>query len=269
MCGIFACVGEREAQPLVLEGLRRLEYRGYDSAGIATLDGTHMHVRKCAGRVADLARRLGEQPAPGRQGIGHTRWATHGPPTDANAHPHVGGAGETAVAVVHNGVIENYAALRRLLEGEGVTFASDTDTEVIAHLIAHHLNGDLAAATHKALALVRGTYAVVVCTPHHPGLLVGACSGAPLVLGLGRGENFLASDPGALAGLTGEAVYLHDGQVCALRAHDWSLLENGHTRVPARVWAVPADAPAASPGDFGHFMLKEIHDQPAALENTL
>src|SRR5207253_3080969 len=156
--------------------------------------------------VAELARHLEEQPAPGCQGVGHTRWATHGPVTCANAHPHVAGKGETAVAVVHNGVIENHASLRRMLEGEGVVFTSDTDTEVIAHLIAHHLNGDLVAATRKSLALLRGSYSLVVCTPHHPGLLVGACFGAPLVVGLGRGENFLASDPGALGGLTSEAV---------------------------------------------------------------
>src|SRR5436190_10150925 len=151
MCGIVGCVGSREAEPLLVEGLRRLEYRGYDSAGLATLTGPRLHLRRRAGRIANLVRHLGERPAPGCVGISHTRWATHGPATDANAHPHLGGDG--LVAVVHNGVIENYAALKRQLQEEGVVFQSDTDTEVIAHLIARHLNGDLAEAVRQVLPL--------------------------------------------------------------------------------------------------------------------
>ena len=154
MCGIVGYVGRKEAEPILVEGLRRLEYRGYDSAGLATLTGSHLHLRKRAGRIADLAKHLLEHPAPGCLGISHTRWATHGPANDRNAHPHLGGDG--LVAVVHNGVIENYAALKRQLQAEGVVFHSDTDTEVIAQLIARHLNGDLVEAVRKALAAAQG-----------------------------------------------------------------------------------------------------------------
>src|SRR6516225_365794 len=160
MCGIVGYVGRKEAEPILVEGLRRLEYRGYDSAGLATLTGAEMYVRKRAGRIADLAKHLHEHPAPGCHGISHTRWATHGPATDGNAHPHVGGDG--LVAVVHNGVIENYATLKRQLEAEGVVFRSDTDTEVIAQLIAHYLNGDLVESVAKVLALLKGTYGLAV-----------------------------------------------------------------------------------------------------------
>src|SRR5947199_1398813 len=152
MCGIIGYVGRREAEPILVEGLRRLEYRGYASAGLATLAGEHLHLRKRAGRIAELAQHLRERPAPGCHGISHTRWATHGPASDSNAHPHVSGDG--LVAVVHNGVIENYAALKRQLQAEGVTFRSDTDTEVVAHLIARHLDGDLVEAVRKALSMV-------------------------------------------------------------------------------------------------------------------
>src|SRR4051812_27585954 len=219
MCGIIGYVGYREAEPVLLEGLRRLEYRGYDSAGVATLTGPRLHVRKRAGRIADLAAALGRQPAPGRVGIGHTRWATHGPATDGNAHPHLGGDG--LVAVVHNGVIENYSALKRQLQADGVAFESDTDTEVIAQLIAAELNGgrgpgDLIEAVRRALALLKGTYGLAVVSPRFPGLVLGARLGSPLVLGLGAGENLLASDPGALIGKADKVVYLQDHQLCVL-----------------------------------------------------
>src|SRR5438034_269304 len=170
MCGIVGYTGRREAEPLLLEGLRRLEYRGYDSAGLATLSGPRMHVRKRAGRVAELGRHVRERPAPGCVGISHTRWATHGPANDVNAHPHVSADGR--VAVVHNGVIENYAALKRQLQADGVAFRSDTDTEVIAHLIARHLDGDLVEAVRKALGMVKGTYGLAVVSPRHPDLIV-------------------------------------------------------------------------------------------------
>jgi glucosamine--fructose-6-phosphate aminotransferase (isomerizing) len=267
MCGIFAYVGHRPAQPVLVEGLKRLEYRGYDSAGVATLQGQRLHLRKCAGRVADLDRHLDQQPAPGSQGIGHTRWATHGPATDVNAHPHVGGDGQVVVA--HNGVIENYAPLRRQLQERGVAFQSDTDTEVIAHLIAHHLNGDLVAAVREAVAELEGTYALAVQTPRQPGLLVGTCRGAPLVIGLGQDEHFLASDPGALAGCAGEAVYLQDHQICALRADRWDLLAPCNGPAVAHIRHLDGDVEAAGLGDFEHYMLKEIYEQPAALANTL
>src|SRR5437016_6155110 len=192
MCGIIGYVGRKEAEPILVEGLRRLEYRGYDSAGLATLTGSQLHLRKRAGRIAELAHYLRERPAPGCLGISHTRWATHGPANDANAHPHVGG--NDVVAVVHNGVIENYATLKRQLQAEGVVFHSDTDTEVIAQLIAHHLNGDLLEAVREALSQLKGTYGLAVISPRNPDLVVGARLGSPLVLGIGEGEHFLASD---------------------------------------------------------------------------
>src|SRR5262245_45404382 len=214
MCGILGYVGYREAEPILIEGLRRLEYRGYDSAGLATVTGEHLHLRRKAGRIADLVHYLHERPAPGCHGISHTRWATHGPATDVNAHPHTGGDG--LVAVVHNGVIENCAELKRRLRDEGVAFQSDTDSEVIAQLIARHLNGDLVEAVAEALGQLKGTYGLAVHSPRFPGLLVGARLGSPLVLGLGRGEHFLASDPVALAGKAEQVVYLEDRQLCEL-----------------------------------------------------
>src|SRR5581483_5041137 len=208
MCGIVGYVGHREAEPILVEGLRRLEYRGYDSAGLATVTGRALHLRKKAGRVGDLADHLSVRPAPGCHGIAHTRWATHGPATDANAHPHVAGAGEGAVAVVHNGVIENFAQLRRQLQQDGAAFHSDTDTEVIAQLVARYLNGDLIEAVRKVLPLLKGTYGLAVISPRNPDLIVAARLGSPLVVGVGDGEHLVASDPSALVEHTDRVVFL-------------------------------------------------------------
>jgi len=267
MCGIIGYVGNREAEPILVEGLRRLEYRGYDSAGLATLTGAQMHVRKRAGRIADLVGHLLEQPAPGCHGISHTRWATHGPATDQNAHPHVGG--NDLVAVVHNGVIENYAHLKRQLQQEGVHFHSDTDTEVIAQLIAHHFQDDLVEAVRKALALLKGTYGLAVISPRCPDLLIGARLGSPLVLGIGQDEHFLASDPMALIDYTEKVVYLQDHQMCVLTADSWQIFDQHSSRVDALVHLIDWDAGDAGKGDFEHHMLKEIYEQPEALENAL
>jgi glutamine---fructose-6-phosphate transaminase (isomerizing) len=267
MCGIIGYVGRREAEPLLLEGLRRLEYRGYDSAGMATLTGSHMHLRKRAGRIADLSRLLAERPAAGCTGVSHTRWATHGPANDTNAHPHLGG--DNLVAVVHNGVIENYAALKRQLQAEGVVFRSDTDTEVIAQLIARHLDGDLVGAVRKALSLVKGTYGLAVLSPRNPDMVVGARLGSPLVLGIGQGEHFLASDPAALIGSTEKVVYLQDNQMCVLTADEWDILDQDRARVDARVHQIDWDPGDADKGAFEHYMLKEIYEQPEALQNAM
>src|SRR5208283_1474212 len=172
MCGIVGYIGRREAEPILVEGLKRLEYRGYDSAGLATVAGSRMHVRKHSGRISELAALLSEQPAPGSSGISHTRWATHGGATDANAHPHLGGDG--SVAVVHNGVIENYTTLKRQLQEHGYLFRSQTDTEVIAHLIDSYLQDDLVEAVQKALVCLKGTYGLAVVSPRFPGTVVGA-----------------------------------------------------------------------------------------------
>ena len=267
MCGILGYVGHKEAEPILVEGLRRLEYRGYDSAGLATLTGDRLHLRKRAGRIAELAAHLQERPAPGCHGISHTRWATHGPATDTNAHPHVGG--DNLVAVVHNGVIENYATLKRQLQAEGVVFKSDTDTEVIAQLIARHLNGDLVEAVRKVLALLKGTYGLAVLSRRHPDLLVGARLGSPLVVGIGEEEHFLASDPAALIGHTEKVVYLHDHQMCVLTSDDWHILDQDRARVDAHVQQIDAVAGDTDKGEYAHHMLKEIYEQPEALENAM
>ena len=267
MCGIFAYVGRREAEPLLVEGLRRLEYRGYDSAGLATLTGQHLHVRRRAGRIANLSAYLRERPAPGCHGISHTRWATHGPAIERNAHPHLGGDG--LVAVVHNGVIDNYATLRRTLEGEGVSFHSDTDTEVIAQLIARNLDGDLVEAVRKTLVELKGTYGLAVISPANPELIVGARLGSPLVLGIGQGEHFLASDPAALVGNTNKAVYLQDNQLCVLTGDSCHILDRDWAPVAMDVQGIDWEAEDADKGDFEHYMLKEIYEQPACLENTM
>jgi glucosamine--fructose-6-phosphate aminotransferase (isomerizing) len=267
MCGIIGYVGHREAEPILVEGLRRLEYRGYDSAGVATLTGPHLHLRKRAGRIADLARFLTERPAPGCQGISHTRWATHGPANDRNAHPHLSSDG--SIAVVHNGVIENYAVLKKQLREAGVQFHSDTDTEVIAQLLEQHYHGDLVEAVRKVLGMLKGTYGLAVVTGRQPDLIVGARLGSPLVVGVGAGEHFLASDPAALLGCTENVVYLQDGQMCVLQADSWHVFDNNHIRIDAPVHRIDWEVGDADKGRFDHYMLKEIYEQPEALENAM
>ena len=272
MCGILGYTGVREAEPILIEGLHRLEYRGYDSSGLATLVGSHLHLRKRAGRIQDLVRYLRDWPAPGCAGISHTRWATHGPANDRNAHPHLGG--DDLVAVVHNGVIENYTSLKRQLESEGVVFHSDTDTEVIAQLIARELAEDASPddfieAVVKALALLKGTYGLAVLSRLHPGMILGARLGSPLVLGIGDNENYLASDPSALVGQTERVVYLQDHQLCVLTPDDWHILDHDRARVEAPIHVIDWDPADTDKGLFEHYMLKEIYEQPEALENAL
>jgi len=269
MCGIVGYVGHRQAEPILVDGLRRLEYRGYDSAGIATLTGDRLHLRKCAGRVSDLGAFLETSPSPGSLGISHTRWATHGPANDINAHPHVAGEGDRAVAVVHNGVIENYAVLKRQLQAEGIVFQSQTDTEVITQLIAYHLNGDLVEAIRKVLPLLKGTYGLAVVSPRNPDLIVGARLGSPLVVGIGEGEHYLASDPSALAGNTQRVVYLQDHQLAVLTCAEWHIYDSERSRVSARVQSIDWDPGESDMGGFAHYMLKEIYEQPEALENAM
>lgn len=265
MCGIVGYVGAREAEPILVDGLRRLEYRGYDSAGIATLTGSRLHLRKKAGRVADLSSYLQSQPAPGCVGISHTRWATHGAATDGNAHPHVAGTGAGQVAVVHNGVIENYAVLKRQLEAEGVVFQSQTDTEVIAQLIAQNLDGDLVTAVRKVLKLLKGTYGLAVVCAQNPDMIVGARLGSPLVVGIGSDEHFLASDPSALIGHTQKVVYLQDRQMCVVTADDFHVYDDMDTRISASVQSFDWDVGDSDKGGFPHHMLKEIFEQPETI----
>jgi glutamine---fructose-6-phosphate transaminase (isomerizing) len=267
MCGIVGYTGRREAEPILIAGLRRLEYRGYDSAGIATLTGDRLHVRKSVGRISELTRHLAQQPAPGTQGISHTRWATHGGATNVNAHPHIGGNGE--VAIVHNGVIENYASLKGQLQEQGYVFRSQTDTEVIAHLIASLLDGDLVEAVTKAVARLKGTYGLVVISPRFPGTIVGARLGSPLVVGLGTGEAFVASDPNALVGYSDKVVFLDDRQLCVLTPDDWQILDPDRATTSPTVHALDGEPEDAELGGFEHFMLKEIYEQPDVLERAM
>jgi glucosamine--fructose-6-phosphate aminotransferase (isomerizing) len=269
MCGIVGYVGRREAEPILVEGLRRLEYRGYDSSGLATVTGPRLHLRKKAGRVSQLSELLRTRPAPGCIGISHTRWATHGGATDTNAHPHVAGSNDGAVAVVHNGVIDNYATLKRRLLDQGVVFKSETDTEVIAHLIALHLNGDLVEAVRQVLPLLKGTYGLVVVSPRQPDLLVGARLGSPLVLGIGEHENFLASDASPIMEYTKKVVYLTDHQLCAMHADEWQIFDRDRERVVVDVHTIEWDPGEADKSAYPHYMLKEIYEQPETLTNAM
>jgi glucosamine--fructose-6-phosphate aminotransferase (isomerizing) len=277
MCGIVGYIGGRPAMPILLDGLRRLEYRGYDSAGVCTLDGHGLHLCKCVGRVAALAERLRAQPVEGTLGISHTRWATHGPPSDANAHPHLDQSGR--LALVHNGIIENYAELRRRLAARGHRFRSQTDTEVLAHWIGHHLEkliGRSGRATSEALTqaiqratdTARGTYAIAVIHADLPEHLFGARRGSPLVVGLGEGEQFLASDVSPIIAHTRRVIYLHDGDLARLTRHGAELFANGKP-IRRPVSTVDWSAAEAERGRFPHYMLKEIHEQPQRVADEL
>lgn len=269
MCGIIGYVGHRVAEPILVDGLRRLEYRGYDSAGLATLEGPNLHLRKQAGRVGDLANLLTREPARGRIGISHTRWATHGPATDQNAHPHLAGKGDSTIAVVHNGVIENYSLLKQQLEAEGIVFQSQTDTEVIAQLIARYDRGDLVAAVRQVLTMLKGTYGLAVISTRQPDLLVGARLGSPLVVGVGSNEHYLASDPSALIGHTQQVVYLKDHQLTVLRDREFQIYDNDHAEVAARIQSFAWDEHDTDRGGYPHHMLKEIHEQPESIANAM
>lgn len=269
MCGIIGFTGQREVTPILLEGLKRLEYRGYDSAGLVTGFGSELHVRKKSGRIAELAQLLADQPAPGNCGISHTRWATHGSATDRNAHPHLCESGD--FALVHNGVIENYLTLKQQLQAEGVAFHSDTDSEVLVHLIARCYDGDLLNAVRESLNVVKGTYGVAVLCRQEPGTIIGARLGSPLVLGIGTDGTYLASDANALAGFADEVVYLHDRQIVHLTASDWTIRDADFLPVSAVTYDIThlnCDGDADK-GDFPHHMLKEIYEQPESIANAL
>lgn len=262
MCGIVGYVGYREAQPIIIESLKRLEYRGYDSCGIAAL-GDNLVAHKDVGRVVDFEKN--SPRLPGKMGIGHTRWATHGAVTAANAHPHLDCNGK--FAVVHNGIIENFQKLREGLEKEGHHFNSDTDTEVIAHLIEKYYQGDLVEAVSKALADITGTYAVVVTAEGHNELIAGRRE-SPLVLGVGDKENFIASDVAAILDYTDRAIYLEDGDTCIV-TEDTIEISNNNQKINRETHVIPWSVEDAQKAGYEHFMLKEIHEQPKTIENTL
>jgi glucosamine--fructose-6-phosphate aminotransferase (isomerizing) len=276
MCGIVGYVGRSEAAPILLDGLRRLEYRGYDSAGVAIVNGDHMQTRKCAGRIGDLARLMAEKPTSGSFGISHTRWATHGKVTDENAHPHFDASGK--IALVHNGVIENYQALKdQLIEQGDDKFTTETDTEVLAHLIGNiyqRLNGAdskarLVDATRAALKQVIGTYGIALVHADIPDFIVGARRGSPLVLGIGKHENFLASDVSAIVAYTRDAIYLNDFDIVALEPDKFDISSLAGEGVSHQVSKVEFSAEDIKKGDYPHYMLKEIFEQANSVRDAM
>ncbi len=268
MCGIVGYVGHRPAQQVLLEALYKLEYRGYDSAGIALIENGQLTLKKRTGKVRDLAEHLSHKISPATIGLGHTRWATHGPPTDSNAHPHCDC--HRKIAVIHNGIIENYLPFKEELAARGHIFRSQTDSEVIAHLIEERYDGtNLPEAVRQTLRLLHGAYAIAVVATDSPDEVVVARSGSPLVLGLGQGENFAASDIPALLNFTRDMIFLNDGELAVLRRDSVEIFDfdgQAITRAPTRIeW----DVVTAQKQGYKHFMLKEIHEQPQAVANTL
>ena len=267
MCGIIGYIGMRGATPLLLEGLKRMEYRGYDSAGVAVMNGTGVETRKAAGKISQLERALVSSPVEGDLGIGHTRWATHGVPNECNAHPHVDCKGD--VAVVHNGIIENSGTLRKGLEARGHEFASETDTEVIAHLIEEAFDGNLEDAVIEALWQIEGTYGIAVVSSKDKNKIVAARKGSPLLIGLGDGEYYVASDVSAILAQTREVVYLDDGDVAVLTRDGYTILNQRAQQLERGVSKIDWDLDQIERGGFDHFMLKEIFEQPATVENAM
>jgi glucosamine--fructose-6-phosphate aminotransferase (isomerizing) len=270
MCGIVAGVAGRDIVPVLLEGLKRLEYRGYDSCGVAVHQNGVLRRTRSTARVAELAAQVAHDEVAGGTGIAHTRWATHGAPAEHNAHPHFSG---DRVALVHNGIIENHEELRAELQARGYVFASQTDTEVIAHLVNHLYEGDLFEAVQRATQRLRGAYAIAVFCRDEPQRVVGARQGSPLVLGVGEGENFLASDAMALAGVTDQIVYLEEGDVVDLQpGKSWTSArqaDGSYRPVQREVRTVHAHSGAAELGPYRHYMQKEIFEQPRAIADTL
>jgi glucosamine--fructose-6-phosphate aminotransferase (isomerizing) len=274
MCGIVGYIGKDRAASVMLDGLKRLEYRGYDSSGLATLREGSLHSIRRTGRVIELENAVGEDLG-GELGISHTRWATHGDVTEANAHPHT--SSDDTIAIVHNGVIENYLGMKKFLLEKGYTFESETDTEALANLIAYHYAKEpevenknrFLESVRKSLTHVEGTFGIAVICKNCPGELIGARRGSPLIVGLGKGENLLASDVSALTHCTTNVVYLNDNEVVHLRPDDFSITTATSANVEAVIQQVDWDTTAAELGDFSSFMEKEIFEQPAALENGM
>jgi glucosamine--fructose-6-phosphate aminotransferase (isomerizing) len=267
MCGIIGYAGSQQALPILLSGLARLEYRGYDSAGVALLEDGQIRIYKQSGKLAVLQQYLNGRHCPGAIGIGHTRWATHGRPTDINAHPHSDCGGR--FVVVHNGIIENYLALKEWLVSEGHVFSSETDTEVLPHMIEHFYAGDLIFTISRAMKKIRGSYAMVVLSTHEPENLVAARKDSPLIIGLGKEENFYASDIPAFLPYTRNAYYLEDGEISSITPDKVTVFNQTGQNISKPVHAINWEAAQAEKGGYEHFMLKEIHEQPTSLKNTL
>ncbi|MBC7925930.1 MAG: glutamine--fructose-6-phosphate transaminase (isomerizing) [Bryobacteraceae bacterium] len=268
MCGIVGYIGTRQAVPIILDGLRRLEYRGYDSAGIAVLDSdNNLAVRRASGKLRNLEEVIRTSPVEGSFGIGHTRWATHGRPTEENAHPHRDCKGE--IVVVHNGIVENYLVLKHQLQEEGHTFVTETDTEIIAHLVEKYYNGNLEAAVRCTVQQLRGVFALAIISRSEPNKIVAARSGPPAVIGIGEGEYFVASDVPAILSHTRDMFFLNDGDMAVLTLEGVHLTDFEGRPVKRQVSHILWDPIMAEKGGYKHFMLKEIFEQPRAVRDTL
>ncbi|WP_337172520.1 glutamine--fructose-6-phosphate transaminase (isomerizing) [Gemmatimonas aurantiaca] len=267
MCGIVGYVGDKIATPMLIEGLKRLEYRGYDSAGVAIMNGKGVETRRAAGKISRLESTIAADPPQGTMGIAHTRWATHGPPNETNAHPHVSQNGK--IAVVHNGIIENATALKAGLESRGYVFKSDTDTEVLAHLIETAYAGNLEAAVIEALRQVDGTYGIAVISSDEKDKIVAARKGSPLLIGIGEGEYYVASDASAILAYTRHVVYLDDGDIAVVTRDGYKVLDLDSVTREKPVTRIEWDLAQIERGGYPHFMLKEIFEQPTTVENTM
>lgn len=267
MCGIVGYIGKQAAVPVLVEGLKRLEYRGYDSAGVAVLDSQGIIVCKSVGKLVALEEKLGEGYSDTTIGIGHTRWATHGRPSDVNAHPHSDCSGD--FAVVHNGIIENYIELKEWLIEQGHQIVSETDTEVLPHLVEHFFEGDLELAVRKVLTKVRGSFAIVALSVKDPNRLVAARKDSPMVIGLGEGEYFIASDIPAILSYTRQTYILSDGEMAVISRDKIQIMDFQGNAIEKEIFEVKWDAVAAEKGGYEHFMLKEIYEQPRALKDTM
>ncbi|MGZ6251896.1 MAG: glutamine--fructose-6-phosphate transaminase (isomerizing), partial [Candidatus Binataceae bacterium] len=267
MCGIIGYVGPSEAVPILLGALARLEYRGYDAAGVATINGAGMEIRRAVGKRENLRRALEGSPLKGSIGIGHTRWATHGRPSEGNAHPHKAGP----VAVIHNGIVENYVELRAALTGRGHKLSSETDTELISHLIEERVRAGLGLteAVRQTVLELRGSFSIVVLSETEPDKLVAAKTATPLVLGLGDGENFVASDIPAILGHTRRTIVLEDGELAELGAHGVRLMTFDGVAIERAPRLIEWDSVAATEGGFQHYLRKEIAEQPQAWIDTM
>ncbi|KEI94815.1 glutamine--fructose-6-phosphate transaminase (isomerizing) [Clostridium botulinum] len=267
MCGIVGYVGFRKASDVIVDGLSKLEYRGYDSAGIAVNDGKEIEFQKYKGRLNVLSENLENKPMEGTIGIGHTRWATHGVPSDVNSHPHLNM--DETIAVVHNGIIENYMEIKEWLVSEGVKFKSETDTEVIAHLVDHYYEGDLLQAVFKAIKKLRGAYALGVVCKDNPEQLVAVRKDSPLIVGIGENENFIASDVPAILKYTRDVYFLDNGEVVTLEKDKIKIYNEKEEEITKEPFHVMWDVEAASKGGYDHFMIKEINEQPNGIKETL
>ena len=267
MCGIVGYIGDKEATPVLINALKKLEYRGYDSAGIAVLGKEGLAVYKAKGALKFLEAKISKEIIKGSMGIGHTRWATHGEPSDVNSHPHTNVSGK--IAVVHNGIIENYAKLKAWLEGNGIVFRSQTDTEVIAHLLDFNYKGNLLEAVIATLKKIEGSYALGVICEDNPDQIIAVRKDSPLVIGSGVGENLIASDVPAILEYTREVYYLNDHEIAVLYRDRVDFFDADGTPVAKKTVHVDWDVAAAEKGGYEHFMLKEMHEQPKALTDTL